>query len=174
MTKSLELVDFERWKAANEGVPFSIADYVHAKLSHDRAHADTLVAIAWLLWPRFIERDALVYLEAQFDPERLSGLRASGVNGHLLEYWMNLFCVDGLFAGIENGTTTHAVSLAETLAEAWAAKLSRDFPTRCFDTRVVTDAQEGDVCVVFNQLPSTAEHERSIVGGETPTTSDGR
>lgn len=146
----VNLQDYERWRTANNE-QFSLHDYAYAVMLTKRVPADALLAFVELVWPNFIEVDGLVLVAEHFDQAKLIDLRSRDYGGSELEFWMNIFSVDGLLQGLPGDCPSHAVSLAKTLQQTWEAKLIRDFPGRRFRVQVVEDESVGDVCVVFNQ-----------------------
>jgi hypothetical protein len=131
------------------------------------AESDLVVGIASLVWPRFLEVDGLVFLAEHYAADKVRALADQGIAGGELEYWINLFSIDGFFNELRGASLEHAELLAELLAKAWRAKLATEFPLRQFVVNVIRDAEAGDICVVFrSQLDSDLNPElRSTVIG---------
>jgi hypothetical protein len=136
------LADYDRWRVANEGIEFSLFDYAYGCLRTSGAEADLIVAIASLVWPRFLEVGGLVFLAEQYTVEKVQALSDQGIAGVELEYWINLFSIDGFFHGLPGVSAEHAEFLAQVLAKAWRAKLTTEFPLREF---VVEPVRAGSV-----------------------------
>lgn len=149
MTASMK--DFERWRSANAGQEFSLFDYAYAALCDTRAGADLALAMTKLVWPRFVEVEGCVFLGEQYSLAKESELRSRGFTGPDLEFWINLFSVDGLVRGLPSTSADHEEELALLLRDSWDAKLKKDFPDRFFLVRIVRDEDVGDVCLVFTQ-----------------------
>ena len=145
------LSDYERWKAANAPGELSLFDYAYAAFRSNAVAADGILAIAALVWPTFVEVDGLVLLTEQYTEAKVADLRAQGLSEREVEFWINLFCVDGFFHDLELESPEHQEQLAEILQQSWEAKLVREFPGRAFHVRVVRDADVGDLCVVFTR-----------------------
>jgi hypothetical protein len=142
---------YEQWKAVNPSDSFSWFDYAHCVLRDGQIAGDFAIAIARLVWPAFVEVQGLVFLADQYSDEKMSDLLGQGIVGQQLEYWMNLFSVDGFFSGVESSTQEDEEQLARILAGAWKAKLGAEFPARDFVVEIVRDDDVGDLCLVFVQ-----------------------
>lgn len=145
---------FEHWKAANNSRDsFSWFDYAHCVLRDQRIAGDMAVAIARLVWPDFIEVEGLVFLADQYSEEKAATLRNQGVDGHWLEYWINLFSVDGFFDGISASSEDHD-ALSCRLATAWRKKVETEFLGRNFVVEIVNENDSEDICVALYQGPN--------------------
>jgi hypothetical protein len=144
-------VPYGQWKAVNPPGSFSWFDYAHCVLREGQISGDLAVALAQLIWPQFVKIDGLIFLAEQYSEEKASSLRGQGIIGRELEYWMNLFSVDGFFADISGSTQEQEEGFAETLVQAWRAKLFSDFGSHAFTVEIVRDDDVGDLCVVFMQ-----------------------
>jgi hypothetical protein len=142
---------YEHWKDANYPSFFSWFDYAHCVLRERQVAADFAIAIARIVWPNFIEIDGLIFLADQYSDEKVSSLRTQGVAGQQLEYWMNLFSIDGFFSGVDSTTQEDEEQFAGMLVCTWKAKLQSEFITRDFVVEIAKDDAAGDLCVVFTQ-----------------------
>ncbi len=142
---------YEQWRAANPPGSFSWFDYAHCVLRERKIAGDFAVAVARLVWPEFVEVDGLVFLADQYSDEKASSLRDQGIVGRQLEYWMNLFSVDGFFSGVEASTPEDQEQMAGMLVSAWKTKLRSEFVARTFSVEIVRDDDVGDLCIVFTQ-----------------------
>ncbi len=120
---------YDDWRAANSPLPFSMFDYAHGVLREAKVSGDVVVALASLVWRMFIEVEQLVFLAEEYSEEKAQALSRRGVTGPDLEYWMNLFSVDGFFQNIA-GTEEDEERLASLLVQSWTAKLSIEFSTQ--------------------------------------------
>ncbi len=148
---------YQQWREANPQGSFSWFDFAHCVMRDGEIGGDLAIALARLIWPEFIEIDSLVFLAEQYSEDRASSLRNQAIVGHHLEYWMNLFSVDGFFSGVDGTPEETQEHLAKILVDAWRAKLTTDFPSRKFVVEIVRDDDVGDLCVVFMQGVGGAE-----------------
>jgi hypothetical protein len=140
---------FEDWKAANVERTFGWVDYAHSVLKEHQVPGDFAIAMAQLLWPEFIEVEGSVFLAEQYSSGKALRLEGQGFKGAELEYWMNLFSVDGFLDGVDSATEEDEEQLATLLVKTWQAKLRADFPLRSFRVLAVRDDEAGDLCVTL-------------------------
>lgn len=134
---------YQAWSAANGGT-LSWFDYASGVMRDRSAPDDLVVALARILWPSFVEADGRIFLADQYSDERVKRLQSQGIEGDRLEYWMNLFCIDGL-------VPDRCEVVAPTLVDAWRAKLGADYPRREFEVKLLRDEDVGDLCITFHQ-----------------------
>jgi hypothetical protein len=143
--------DFERFRQANAGHEVSRLDYASNMLRGHLTHADGVLAVAAFFWPEFRLVDGLVLIDALYTDGRLAELRAQGLEEHEVEFWMNLFSVDGFFEGLPGDSVQHAEALAETIANSWNAKAATQFPEGEVRARILRDDDVGDIAVTLER-----------------------
>lgn len=116
------------------------------------------VAIGYLsiFWPSFVEHDGMVFRDEEVDEASVSSwLTATGGNKQAVEATLNHFHILHLqHPGIwKDATETQLRFIGETLKEAWAAKLARDYPTKRFVVELLEGTRENleEYQVVFYQ-----------------------
>lgn len=144
---------YHDWVKANLGA-FSWFDYAHHLLRDQPGAGDFASVIARLVWPDFVEVGRLLFLADQYSLEKLRSLQSQGLDGRELEYWMNLFSVDGFFDGIASVTLDAQKRLARAMSNAWKAKAMQEYPDRAFEVEMIEDEETGDICVAFTQRVS--------------------
>lgn len=149
--KSGYLPDFERWRSANRSRRFSLFDYAHLSLRDRGVSADSVLALAQLVWPQFLEKDGLVLVAENYSAEKMAELRLRGMSDHDVEFWINLFCVDGFFHEMADASDEHIEEFAHLLAQSWTTKLKLDYPNSAFEMRIIRDDDAGDLCISFTQ-----------------------
>lgn len=149
MTRNIR---YEDWKAANPARSFTWADYAHFVLQEREVPGDFALAMAKVLWPRFIEVEECVFLAEHYSEEKALSLQKQGLSNRQVEYWLNLFSVDGFFHGVESSTEEDEEQFAQVLVETWRAKLRIEFPGRTFVVEAVRDDEAGDLCVTLQHV----------------------
>jgi len=152
---SINLPDYQQWKKSNADKEFSFFDYAHAILREKAAPADLVLGIASIVWPNFVQIGDGVYLAEQYSEAKVESLRAQGLARDQIEFWVNIFSVDGFFADLDSWTEAHEEDFSQILASAWRRKLELEFPQRKFVVQVLQDPDVGDLCVVFTQKTGT-------------------
>jgi hypothetical protein len=135
-------------RAWNDGAGIQPLDWVYCI-----ARSDEAVAYTALFWPRFVEFDGYVLREG-FDPQNLRDWEAQRhIDRQQIELAMNLLDVGGLFHNSKEPATAmleaRTVWVLDTLAEIYATKLMRDFPTKRFEISRLDD--ENDCAISFCQ-----------------------
>jgi hypothetical protein len=146
----MTLDDYERFKTINDG-SVSLFDYAHAVVRGASLPSDVFLAVALMVWPNLKEVDGNVYLAEQFSELRVEELRAEGRSSRDLEFWMNLFSVDGFLAGFAGDSIEQERAFAALLASSWTMKLRHDYPGKLFNVRIIDSPEDGDVAVTFSQ-----------------------
>lgn len=140
--------DFDKWRSVNRAQGFSLFDYAHAILSTHQLPTDLLLATARMLWPEYETYGGMVFLKEQFSAARVEEHRKT-LSKTETEYWVNLLCIDGLFAYSGSPDLSQDEEFARIVSESWRAKLRADFPDRSFDVKLMVDESVGDVLVTF-------------------------
>jgi len=142
--------DFERFRQANPGLDVSRLDYASNMLRGHLTHADGILALAGLFWPDFRLVDGLVLVDALYTDHKLAQLRANSlVAEHEVEYWMNMFSVDGFLEDLPGDTSDRVEALAEVLASSWNAKAALQFGAGEVRARILRDKDVGDIAVTL-------------------------
>jgi hypothetical protein len=142
---------FEDFRRANIHRAVSKLDYANNVLRGDITHADGVLAIGALFWPEFRVIDGLVFVDALFTDEKLANLRADGCADQEVEYWMNLFSVDGFFDNLPGESPFHIDAVAEMVCSSWAAKAAAEFRNNNLVSHILRDGDTGDVLVTISR-----------------------
>ena len=98
--------------------------------------------------------DGLVLVSELFSSEKLAELRSRGLSPDEIEYWMNLFSVDGFLEGVPGASYESACGVAHVIAAAWTAKAQGLSPATTAAAWVIADQSSGDVCVTLSRSAS--------------------
>lgn len=118
-----------------------------------------LINFSQLFWPTFVQKDGYVFLEEQYCEEEYDYLTKENENP---EYWLNLLTVDDFFSELSDGEDK-SIALTKILAEIWAAKLKKDFPSMTFNVDCLWNDVFGDCGLTFYQTDeSSTQQENNI------------
>ena len=145
-----DIQDFSQWKESN-GTAVSRFDYAHFVLRGYVSHADAAIALAGVFWPQLRLVDGLVIVAELYSEAKLVDLRNRGMSPNELEFWMNLFSVDGFLEGVPGASPGHAHAIADILVASWTASARRLFTSGDVAAELVTDRETGDVCVTLSR-----------------------
>lgn len=137
--------------ARTNGRAGSRFDYAHFMLRGTYSHADRALALAGLFWPQLRLVDGLVIVAELYSEEKLAELKNRGLSANELEFWMNLFSVDGFLEGIPGASLGHAEAIGDTLVASWTARARLSFTSGDVIAELVTDRESGDVCVTLTR-----------------------
>jgi hypothetical protein len=147
----IRLPRFEDWRSGFGG-SVGLWDYASREGSLTLAFA-----FVSLLWPRLIEVDGCVLLEAQFDPTAFEQWRARlGDDRERIERTMNHMHLWDLFDPASEGVSESGLeSLAAVIAQTWQAAFRQQFPERLGKAVVLSgDEEYGPTITMF-----TATHD---------------
>ncbi len=85
--KEFELKDYEKWKALNNNINFSIYDYIYMELQSKNINDDIYFAFSELFWPSFKIYDDFILLEQNFSESKFEQITQQT---KAVEFWMNL------------------------------------------------------------------------------------
>ena len=160
-------LDFSQWQESN-GKTGSRFDYAHLALRGYVSHADGLLAFGGVFWPQLRLIDGLVIVAELYSEEKLVELRNRGMSPNELEYWMNLFSVDGFLEGVSGASPGHAEAIADILVASWTARANLDFTSGDVAAELITDGESGDVCVTLSRRRVGATQRFAQLAGKVP------
>ena len=137
-TSDLELEDYQKWRSVN-GDCFSLFDYLRGSLISGESSPDIIVSFARLVFPKFLEKDDMLFIEELFKQPKLDQFRLQGLNSVEIEYWMNLLDLSEVFVSFPY---SFVVELSLKIKRTWEEEITALYPDKRFDVVVIDD--EGD------------------------------
>ncbi|MEF1257096.1 hypothetical protein [Vibrio sp. M260112] len=138
--------DFAMFVSANVERRVSGFDYLHAAYKSQELAADFIVWFARLFCPDFKTVDGTVFIAELFDTEHYQELLRNGHSFTQAQYWLNLLEITGLFDDL---STDQAIKFAESLADSWNSKLTKEFGRVSAPARAIYDEETGEVFVTI-------------------------
>lgn len=130
-------------KLWNEGAGIGLDDWIYIE-----GRADHALGFCHLMWPEFVEFEDYV-IRAPLELDRLRGWESvADIDRQQVEIAMNVLLLDDIFPNDKADSAlkfSQCRKLATIMADMLDAKLSRDFPHRCFTPFVIDgDPMAGD------------------------------
>lgn len=138
--------DFRSFVLANKEQEVSSFDYLHAIYKSHGLPDDFIIYIAKLFCPEFRVIGGLVFISELFDSKRYKSLLKEGRSAGEAQFWMNLIEITGLFDEL---STEDAMSVAESLAACWNAKMGVQFKEVLTPARAIRDDETGEIFVTI-------------------------